>query len=58
MNEEYKTLISRIKKSPLFPMSLGSMKLFHSNVWRWLMEENKKYIKAFFENFPTISDND
>lgn len=58
MNEEYKTLISRIKKSPLFPMSLGSMELFHSNVWRWLMEENKKYIKAFFENFPEISDND
>lgn len=22
------------------------------------MEENKKYIKVFFENFPTISDND
>lgn len=58
MNEEYKTLISRIKKSPLFPMSLGSMELFHSNVWRWLMEENKKYIKVFFENFTTISDND
>lgn len=38
-------------------MSLESMKLFHSNVWRWLMEENKKYIKVFFENFPEIFDN-
>ncbi len=53
MNEKY----SRIKKSPLFPMSLGSMELFHSNFWCWLMEENKKYIKVFFEDFPEIYDN-
>lgn len=39
-------------------MSLGSMELFHSNFWRWLMENNKKYIKVFFKDFPEISKND
>ena len=30
-------------------MSLGSMELFHSNFWQWLMRFNKEYIKVFFD---------
>ena len=44
----------KLKKSPLFAMSLGSMELFHSNFWRWLIEFNKKYIKVFFNELCNI----
>ena len=51
-------LVKELKKSPLFAMSLGSMELFHSNFWRWLMEQNKKYISIFFNDFENIDSKD
>lgn len=42
-------VINKLKSSPLFYMSLGSMELFHSNFWYWLFQKNIKFIRAFFD---------
>ena len=43
--------IKNLKKSPLFPMSKGAMELFHSNFWKWLIEEiDYEYATAFIED--------
>ena len=41
-------IINDLKSSPLYYMSLGSMELFHSNFWFWLIKNNKEFIRAFF----------
>lgn len=50
----YEFHINRLKKSPIFAMSLGSKELFHSNFWAFLIEqeETREFIKVFFKNFP------
>lgn len=43
--------IKNLKKSPIFPMSKGAMELFHSNFWKWLIEEiDYEYATAFIED--------
>ncbi len=44
--------IRKLKKSPVFSMSLGSKELFHSNFWGFLMEQEecKDFIRFFFKN--------
>lgn len=42
-------IINNLKSSSLYYMSLGSMELFHSNFWFWLMRSNPKFIRAFFK---------
>lgn len=54
MKDKIKNIIKNLKKSPLFAMSLGSMELFHSNFWRWLIEFNKNYITVFFNELCNI----
>lgn len=53
-----KEIKAELQKSPLYAMSLGSMVLFHSNFWQWLMRFNKEYIKVFFDdiNIDNIKD--
>lgn len=51
---EIEETIRKLKKSALFAMSLGSMELFHSNFWRWLIEFKKEYIKVFFNELGNI----
>lgn len=41
-----------LKNSLLFQMSLGSKELYHSNVWAWLINEDKKYVSTFFPDVP------
>lgn len=41
----------KLNKSPLFAMSKGSMELFHSNFWSWLINEiDKEYVLAFVKD--------
>lgn len=51
MSEDYKSNVEYLKNSLIYQMSLGSKELFHSNVWAWLMEKDKKFIKVFFKDF-------
>lgn len=48
--EQIIELINKLKKSPLYAMSISSIELFHSNFWQWLMNFNKEYVKVFFKN--------
>lgn len=43
--------ISFLKNSLLYQMSLGSKELYHSNIWAWLIEQDSRYIHAFFPDF-------
>ena len=42
---------SFLKNSLMYQMSLGSKELFHSNVWGWLLENEKSFIKVFYPDF-------
>lgn len=47
--EEQKEIIDRLKKNPVYSMSLGGKELFHSNMLAWLlMRDGNKQIKNFF----------
>ena len=47
--EERKEIIDRLKKNPVYSMSLGGKELFHSNMLAWLlMRDGNKQIKNFF----------
>lgn len=48
---DYKTAVDYLKKSMIYQMSLGSKKLFHSNVWGWLIENDKNFINVFIPTF-------
>ena len=50
MSTNYTSYINKLKKSPVFAMSLCSKELFHSNFWSWLIESDYKYAKVFFDN--------
>lgn len=43
--------INYLKNSLLYQMSLGSKELYHSNVWAWLIKQDKIFMKVFFPNF-------
>lgn len=41
--------VEKLKKSPIFAMSLGSKELFHSNFWAWLIEvADNDFASVFF----------
>jgi hypothetical protein len=45
-------IVSELKNSLLYRMSLGSKELFHSNIWAWMMERNQCLIwDVFFKGF-------
>ena len=50
--------INKLRKSPVFSMSLGSKELFHSNFWAYLMEQEecKSLIGFFFKDINDYSD--
>ena len=48
LSEEIRLGIENLKKSLVFAMSKGSHELFHTNIWAWLIERNKKFCKVFF----------
>ena len=58
MDENKKTEIVKkieaLKDSPLYAMSLGGRELYHSNFWVWLMEQDKQFIKVFFEKIENV----
>jgi hypothetical protein len=44
-------IVDKLNKSPLFAMSKGSMELFHSNFWSWLINEiDNEYVLAFVKD--------
>ena len=45
--------VEKLKKSPIFTMSLGSKELFHSNFWAFLMEHND-YKALLYSLFPEL----
>ena len=45
--------VEKLKKSPVFAMSLGSKELFHSNFWAFLME-HKDYKALLYSLFPEL----
>lgn len=45
-----KQIFNELKQSPIFAISLSSKELFHSNFWAWLIDYNKEYAKAFFND--------
>lgn len=46
-----KNMVDKLNKSPLFAMSKGSMELFHSNFWSWLINEiDNEYVLAFVKD--------
>ena len=46
--QKFKKLENDLLSSLLYSMSLGSHELFHSNVWSWLLNYNKEFVKIFF----------
>ncbi len=54
----YKEAVKFLEESLLYQMSLGSKELFHSNVWWWLIKNDKNFIKVFIPDFdPSIYKN-
>ena len=51
--ETYQVNVEKLKKSPVFAMSLGSKELFHSNFWAFLME-HKDYRDFLYSLFPEL----
>lgn len=53
IDEKFNINVEKLKKSPVFAMSLGSKELFHSNFWAYLIEqkETRELIKCFFPDF-------
>lgn len=51
---KYNNAIEFLKNSMLYQMSLGSKELFHSNVWWWLINNDKNFIKVFIPNFNLL----
>lgn len=56
-NELFVKNIEKLKKSPVFSMSLGSKELFHSNLWAYLME-HKDYRLLLYSLFPELEPSD
>lgn len=54
MENKFKEQIEFLKNSPVFRMSLGSKELFHSNFWKWIIDQDfgKEFIIVFFKDFP------
>ena len=48
---DYDAAVNYLKNSMIYQMSLGSKELFHSNVWAWLIENDKNFIKVFIPSF-------
>jgi len=48
---EYNNAVKFLKNSMIYQMSLGSKELFHSNVWWWLIDNDKNFIKVFIPDF-------
>lgn len=44
----YKENIDYLKNSIVYTMSLGSKELFHSNIWKYLIESDKEFAKVLF----------
>ncbi|MCX7545347.1 PD-(D/E)XK nuclease family protein [Marinicella gelatinilytica] len=55
MNDEIKNSIGRLKRNPLFQMSLGSKELFHSNIIAWLMESNIHIAEIIFQHWGLLT---
>lgn len=49
------TAVEYLKNSMIYQMSLGSKELFHSNVWWWLIEHDKNFIKVFIPDFEPMN---
>ena len=44
-------IVDKLNKSPFFAMSKGSMELFHSKLWSWLINRiDKEYVLAFVKD--------
>ena len=48
---KYLESVQFLSDSLIFQMSLGSKELFHSNVWAWLIGQDREFIKVFFTDF-------
>ena len=48
---KYLESVQYLSDSLIFQMSLGSKELFHSNVWAWLIGQDREFIKVFFTDF-------
>mgnify|MGYP001662281583 CR=1 FL=1 len=46
-----KNIVDKLNKLPLFAMPNGSMELFHSNFWSWLINRiDNEYALAFVKD--------
>lgn len=54
--KEFEKHIERLEKSPVYAMSLGSKELFHSNLWKWIMDQDwgKPFVNAFFPELDVV----
>lgn len=54
MEDKIKDAVEKLKDSIVYQMSLGSMELFHSNLWAWMMEKEPRVIsEVFFKGIAT-----
>src|SRR5574344_840402 len=44
-------IVKFLNDSLIYQMSLGSKELYHSNIWGWLILNDKEFIKAFIPDF-------
>lgn len=47
---KFEDTIKKLKKSPIFALTLGAKELCHSNYWAWLIDANNEFAKVFFPN--------
>jgi len=55
MEIEINKVINDMKNSIVYQMSLGNKELFHSNLWKWLIQQKPKLVNVFFS---TLNAND
>lgn len=48
MIEELKEIKDRLKKNPIYALSLGSRELFHSNLLGWIFEQYPEFLQAIY----------
>ena len=53
MKDQIKEKLDYLKNSIIYAMSLSAKELFHSNVWAWIIRQDKyrSFINCFFEDF-------
>ena len=54
LSVDVQSKIEELKSSLIYAMSKGSHELFHTNIWAWLIERDKRFCNVFFPGMKGV----